>query len=462
MFLSKYLQILKARLIQLGLIISLALFFSPLLNGNCFAMSGRVSAAFTQASLTGKVTQAGTTNVLAGAEITIRTTSGRLLASAVTNSQGTYSISIPNKGYFLIRCYLQGYASQLTMKQLTPGRTYTQNFALVKVTNRPPIITGTTPIDAAEYLAGAKITLEIKAYDPNAGDSLQYQFSIGGRVKQAWSALKTYTWQTQTSDTGTIGILFEVKDSKGLKVTKSISIRIINPTVQQILQKVADNYAKIKDYKSDMEMSSTLDGKPFGQPVYCRYFYLAPDKEKTETFSEAARTTKTDIIIINNTNMHLINPVKNIKQTVDLLQDKEITESEYKQGDIYYNLPIFLTQHNLLRNDTNSKLNENLVYIETTPKNKSKMYDKLGFLIDFSKGILSKLQIYQYNEDNVLELIQETITTNSKQFSNGAWLPIKMTKNPNLSDHIFISTATYPNLQINVGLTALDFDPTKQ
>ena len=463
MSLIKFSKILQAKLIQLGLIISLALFFCPFLsNSNCFAMSGRVAASITQATLTGKVTESGTTRVLAGAEVTIRSVSGRLIARALTNTQGTYSISIPYKGYFLNRCYLQGYGSQVTMKQLIPGRTITQNFALIMVANKPPVITATTPADASEYLAGAKIILEINAYDPNAGDTLQYQFSIGGTVKQAWSSLKTFSWQTQASDTGTISILFEAKDSKGLKTTKTITIRIINPTAQQILQRVADNYAKIKDYKSDMEMSSTLDGNPFGQTQYCRYYYMAPDKEKTESFSDNTKVTKTDIIIINNTNMHLINPIKNIKQTVDLLKDREITEAEYKQGDIYYNLPAFLTQHTLLRNNTFSNLNEKLVYIEATPKLKGKMYDKLGFLIDYSKGILSKLQIYQYNGNNLLELLQETITVSSKQFSNGAWLPTKMTKTPNLTGNVFISTATYPNLQINLGLTALDFDPTKQ
>jgi len=360
--------------------------------------------------------------------------------------------------------YQQYSASVKEFTTLKPGEGYwikmLKDATWTVDSNRAPIISSITPANGSTILAGAKIDIQAIAISQNT--PLKYQFTIGGTIKQAWTTSNTYSWQTSAADTSTVSIKCEVKDSKSQISSKTISISIINPTVQQILQKVADNYAKIRDYKTDMEMSSTLDGKPFAEPAYCRYFYMAPNKEKTETFSDAARTIKTDVIIINNTNMHLIDPVKNIKQTVNLLQDKGITESEYKQGDIYYNLSSFLTQHNIIRNDINSKLDEKLVYIEATPKIKGKLYDKVAFLIDYSKGALSKFQIYQYNENNNLELIQETTTINSKQFTNGAWLPEKMTKTPNLEDHAFISTATYTNLQINMGLTAIDFDPTKQ
>lgn len=463
MFLSKYLQILKAKLIQLGLIISLALFFCFLSgNNSCFAMSGRAPIVSAQAVTTGKVTESGSTKVLVGAEVTIYTPAGRSLGRALTNSSGTYSISIPNKGYFLIRCYLQGYASQVTMKQLTPGKTYTQNFALKKIENKPPVINATNPVNAAEFLAGAKLILEVKAYDPNAGDTLQYQFSIGGRVKQAWSSLKTYTWQTQASDTSTISILFEVKDSKGLKTTKSISIRIINPTVQQILQKVADNYALINDKKMDITITSKFNTENFGSTIYTRHFYKKPDKQRTETFSTADRleANKTEIQISLGPATYLIDPKTKIKISNNIITELGLTQAQLNQMDEVYHLADFINAHTIIRNDNPIDLAKGLVNFEITPKVNLNFYSKLGMQIDYFKGIKTKSQTYikENNLDKLKESIE--ISTSSKLF-NGSWLPTKQIKTLYFDEGNLIMTFTITNIQVNTGLSDYLFDSNR-
>jgi len=82
--------------------------------------------------------------------------------------------------------------------------------------------------------------------------------------------------------------------------------------------------------------------------------------------------------------------------------------------------------------------------------------------IDYVKGIITNYSLYKKNETDQLELIQELKTIQSQQFPNGAWLPVKMTKQPSLTSGVFISTVVYNNLRLNIGLTDFDFDPEKQ
>ena len=279
---------------------------------------------------------------------------------------------------------------------------------------------------------------------------------------RGWASSNTYSWQTQASDTGSINITGEVKDSKGQTASRTISVSVINPTVKDVLQKVADNYSKIKDFKADMTLSSTLNGAAFGDIQYCRYYFKAPNKEKTETFTSQQRATKNDIVIVNGSTMSLINPIQNIKQQVDLLADIGVDAGQFNQADIYNNLPIFLSRHTVTIDYANSDLKNMLIVITATPNVALNTYDKLGYLIDYSKGIISKYYIYHKNDAGEVKLIQTLNTIETIQIPNGAWLQTKMTKVPVLSSGNLITTNTYTNLQANCGLTDQDFDPNKQ
>ena len=326
--------------------------------------------------------------------------------------------------------------------------------------NQPPKINLIIPADGSEFIANAKIDIQITAAGSHM--PLQYRFLIGGSLARDWSASNTFAWQTSDADTGAVNITCEVKDSKDQITSRTISYRINNPTVQEILQKVVDNYARIYDFKADMVLSSTFNGQPFGTTEYCRYYFKAPNKEKTETYSESSRTTKTDIIIINGSNMHLIDPVKNIKQQVDLLTDAGIDATQFNQTNIYYNPTLFINQHTITKDNLNPDSNNMIITLDALPKTQNNMYDKLNIAIDYSKGIVTRYSIYRKNTLGQLELVQETKAVESQMISNAAWLPIKMTKTPNSTSGNLISTLTYSNLQINTGLRDSDFDPDKQ
>jgi len=160
--------------------------------------------------------------------------------------------------------------------------------------------------------------------------------------------------------------------------------------------------------------------------------------------------------------MHLIDPVKNIKQDVDLLADTDVDEIQFKQADLYYNQALFLEKHAITKNSLKSDFNNWAVALDVIPKTANNAYDKTEITIDYSKGIIIRYAIYKNNALNQLELVQEIKTADSQKYTNGAWLPVKMVKTPNIASGVFVSTLTYSNLQMNTGLTDLDFDPDKQ
>lgn len=332
---------------------------------------------------------------------------------------------------------------------------------ILDTNNIPPEVTSIQPENSSIFLAGAKINITISATDFN-NDPLQYQFLIGGTIKQAWSSANTYIWQTQVSDTSTVSIACGIRDNRGGEASTVIVYSIINPTVQDVLKKVADNYAKIYDFTANMTLSSTLNNQPFGETEYCKYYFKSPNKEKTETYSDTYRATKTDVIVVDGANMHLIDPINNIKQQVDLLADADVTAAQFNQMDIYYNQANFLDNHTVAKNDTDTDFINAFVALDVFPKTSNNIYDKLGILIDYFKGVIAKYSIYKKNESNELELIQETKTIEYLQMPNGVWLPSKMVKTPKLTEANLVSTLTYDNLQVNTGLVDLDFDPEKQ
>jgi len=234
------------------------------------------------------------------------------------------------------------------------------------------------------------------------------------------------------------------------------------PTVEEALQKVVDNYALVQDFKADMILTSTLNGQPFGTTEYCRYYFKAPNKEKTESFTDASRLTKTDIMITNGSNMHLINLASNTKETVDLLTDAGINATQFNQMDLYYNQPLFLNSNIIVRDNSSSDLNNMIISLDVIPNTPNNIYDKLSVCIDYYKGIITKHSIYKKDTWGQISLVQEIKTLDSQQMPNGAWLPIKMEKTPNLASGTLISTLIYNNLQINAGLADLDFDPDRQ
>lgn len=322
-------------------------------------------------------------------------------------------------------------------------------------------ITNITPADNSTFLAGSLINIKPDVSSSTNG-ALQYQFSVGGTIKQAWSSANSYNWYTYASDTGTVNITCEVKDAKNNRAARTITCRIINPTIEEILKKVADNYGKIYDLKADMIFSSTLDGKPLGTTEYCCYYFKAPNKERTDSFSDLTRANMTDENIINGSTMYLIDPLRGVTQSVDLLAQTGLNSGQFNQMDLYYNQTNFLNNHVIVKDDPNSDFNNATVAFDAIPKVQNGLYSKLELYIDFNKGVLLKICMYKKNEDSQQALVQTLEATATQQMPNGAWIPVKIKKTPNFTSGTLISTIAYVTPQVNIGLRDADFNPGKQ
>jgi hypothetical protein len=78
-----------------------------------------------------------------------------------------------------------------------------------------PDIIRVNPNDGAFGYAGATVPVYPTVNNPN-GYSLQYQFTIKGVIKQAWTTLATYPWAAAQSDAGSAYIKVEVKNQYGI------------------------------------------------------------------------------------------------------------------------------------------------------------------------------------------------------------------------------------------------------
>ncbi|MDD2703621.1 MAG: hypothetical protein PHC33_06450 [Candidatus Omnitrophica bacterium] len=322
--------------------------------------------------------------------------------------------------------------------------------------NTAPVIVRIIPGDGTVFIAGAKVPVHIIAYDANR-DRLQYRFSIGGVIKRSWSSSSTYYWQSSVSDTGTVSIFCEARDRRGGSAQKSAVFTFLNPAPEEVLQKVSDNYYRIRDFKADTLYSSTLNGKSFGDTQNCRYFFMAADKEKIETFSNSSRSVKTEVIITNGSQVYLVDPQNKTKEEVSLMDSEGINAGEIDYMDIYYNQPRFLSNHSVGRVDAETNFNAKLICVEAVPLQEKGLYSKLRLYIDYNKGILAKTCLYTGDA-----LTQTVEVGESRRMPGGEWVPVKISKIPALSSGRLVSTMVYSNIQINPGLNRDEFDPDKQ
>ncbi|MDP2941637.1 MAG: hypothetical protein Q8N85_05245, partial [Candidatus Omnitrophota bacterium] len=128
-------------------------------------------------------------------------------------------------------------------------------------------LTGLIPADGTVILASAKIDIQASVFNPQ-NEILWYQFSLGGTVIQPWLTLNTYTWETTVSDTGAVSITCEVKNNAGNRqVSKTVAYRIVDPTAEEVLRKVVDNYGLITDKTMDVTVTSKFNNEPFGETI---------------------------------------------------------------------------------------------------------------------------------------------------------------------------------------------------
>jgi len=88
-----------------------------------------------------------------------------------------------------------------------------------------PSIVSFVPQDGAKFYEGEVIELEAQAVDLDGG-FVEYQFMLDGSVKQSWSSVSTYNWNTSQGDTGEHTLTVETRDNYGGKTTLDAEVYI--------------------------------------------------------------------------------------------------------------------------------------------------------------------------------------------------------------------------------------------
>ncbi|MDD5668898.1 MAG: outer membrane lipoprotein-sorting protein [Candidatus Omnitrophica bacterium] len=414
-------------------------------------------SAFAASIFTCKTLDSKSKTLLSGSAVELLDSSKNTIASGVTNETGVCSFSADIKeGTYFLKASKTDYKTVIVSRKCKPGKSYPINLYL-KSSNHIPRIQSIIPKDKTSFLAGVKIKVIVKASDADQ-DPLEYRFSAGGMVVQEWASSSTFDWQTDNGNSGQVVFTCSVRDNKGGEAQKTATYDFLNPTNEEILGKVRDNYSQIKDFKSDAIFSTSLNSKKISGVSYCRLSFLVPYNEKMESFADEKRAQKTNILITRGGKISMINCSTGETRTIDLAGENNLSNDALLEKDVYYNTDKYIAANTLTRNDEFSRLDEKLIYIEATPKSDDESVGKTGMLVSYDKGIIVEMKMFD-NEGNLMQIRK---VLRDKQMPQGFWMPVKTEKIPVISMGTLQSTLTLLDPEVNIGLTENDFDPEKQ
>ena len=331
----------------------------------------------------------------------------------------------------------------------------------VETDTTPPSITDLSPKDASTVYYTTP-TISVKYSDDKSGiDKTTVKILVNAVDVTASSIITdegiSYTPEIGITEGG-VTVNIEVKDNVGNLAAKEFSFYIKILTAEEALELVKANHDKIQDMKATLEGKSTYKSQPYGKGVYADYWYKYPDKKKTRYYTSSTRDEVDNISILADTALHYINPSKNIRQTVDILEGKGVTKQDLANANPIDNLDSFISANDVvtISND------KGLYFIEATPKEENSHYNKISLYIDSSHSLLQKTELYK---DNNLKQITEI---SSCEELDGIYVASETKKIPVLEDDNgdtsldFITTVTYSNIEINTGIPDSEFDPEQQ
>ena len=223
-----------------------------------------------------------------------------------------------------------------------------------------------------------------------------------------------------------------------------------DPTPEQILQKVADNYSKIEDMTADMVNTITLhiNNQPekVNGPFTRKTYQKQPNKSKVED------PTTNSITIINGNDVYFKDPKSGL-QSIRLDQDGVFDSS---QINIFYE-PFKAFENNTFQIlDHTINNGKNIYRVEMTSKNENKVYSKMVFEINYDDGLLLKDEFY--NSNGFLLVANERLEYAAY---NGIILAVKVKETKYFVDGYSENDISYNNIQLNTGLPDSMFIPAE-
>jgi len=384
----------------------------------------------------------------------------KVRVSTASGADGAFRIeSLLPGGIYRIECRVQGYRQYQGMLNVSCGRSHSYNislFPLSRPANRAPVIKAVIPEQDTEFLVSAKVRVSVCAFDPEGGP-LQYRFLVNESVAKDWGADPVYLWQSPCDRAGEFNIRCQVRDRAGLSSEKAVRCRTIQPTIEEVLNKIKLNYQGITDFSAQMRFESRT-GLSRGNTVkYCRYYFKSPDKERTDTYAKPSATgMPEETLIVNAGKLIFISGSQ--RNEADLQGEFAEAGADINLLNICYCPEAFLSGHKVdLSLQVSDPLNL-IIGLEAAPLKENALYSKLLLRVDYRRGVVMTYDIYTPVEEGVgMKLWQSIKTLKVGEFPGKIYLPVEMEKKIYFSGGTIYSRISYSQLRLNSGLNEEKF-----
>lgn len=385
----------------------------------------------------------------------------RINVSTASDSRGAYRIeALLPSGIYKVECGGQGYRKYSGFLKVISGRSHRRDIRLVpqrKPPNRAPVIRSVLPEDGSEILCGAKTCISICAFDPEGG-LLEYRFLVKQNVIRGWSRDPVYSWQSPEEAAEEFSIICQARDRAGLIGEKTVRYRLFKPSAAELLEKVKSNYAGISDFSAQMRFESHT-GLPDGDTLkYCRYYFMAPDKERTDTYARPSATgLPEETLILNGGQLIFISGSQ--RQEVDLQQEFADSGTDIGLLNVCYATDDFLAGHEIDLNLQMSSADKLIFALEARPVKETALYRKILLRVDYRRGVVTGYDIYTPGESGEGSKLWQSIRTEKvREFPGKIFLPAAVKKTIYLKGGEISSSISYTHVRLNSGLSEEKFE----
>ncbi|MCX5727134.1 MAG: outer membrane lipoprotein carrier protein LolA [Candidatus Saganbacteria bacterium] len=214
-------------------------------------------------------------------------------------------------------------------------------------------------------------------------------------------------------------------------------------TIEQLIEKVKVNQAKILDMKAEITttMTSNIQGNDYKLIQKGKLWTKNPNKSKIEVLSPVHQITITNGNIIT-----VVSPDSGQKMVQDISEMKGKTGMP-DAGDMM-NISKALEYFNL----TTAQTDTGAYLITGTPKEKNDFLGKMEFLLDPAKYVFTQISIF--NPQGGL------ISLSKVEYANisNCWVPMKNNSTITMPTGGMNMEMVFENLQVNKGIADTEFE----
>ena len=312
-----------------------------------------------------------------------------------------------------------------------------------------PVVSITLPIDGSEIDIGEIIAVVV-AFGPDETGKQNVKMirlEIDGVLHDTYANpanIKEGTCQF-TVDTGILGIgehtlkatAIMAQEGTGHESSSTIRITVVQPTPDNILKKLENNYSKIQDISATITDTSQVGNNP-SKTTIRDMVMKSPDKMKI---------TSPDVTIITDGDKTTIKEPGQEPVTLSALD--YTVETTPSQMDYFYHLKEFMEKH---RVEVVSNEGKGVYILEAYPVTEEKLYSKLRIKVNTQ----DKVELYNeiYDEAGKLMYKKETLDYNT---TGGVIIPTRYQETTYFETGNIVNTAKLEGIRLDTGVSDEEF-----